>query len=322
MGNSRNFISEAHTRVKSHLVFDVAKNQTKFPVVSILLLVFFYLLGIILFSSPMLENGLASFTMDTYIISYPRTFELLTITNMFEFQWQVLTYFYIHFAVVHYGYSGFLLLYYLVGLEKATNGRLVLVVFILSGIFAPLTIGVILFLLKPVFGIVATGQGVKFLVQEFFLGSSVGIWGCIGFSFSVCRKRVFYAVPIVIFLFLEVLLKVAFGTGGGDITANIVHAFVFMAAYGISKLFCTFTNNERKSGELFSRKLYERERNENASADKSQPQGNFLSKLKISKKKEDWLLFGLMLLHSIPLFIHTFDSIGILPNSLFFYIFG
>ncbi len=227
------------------LVYDVQKGVGRFPTVTLSMLALFYVIGAFLFDGSQFSDP-KTYRMDTWIVEWPDTPDRFTLQGKLEWQWQVFTYYLIHFALVHYGYSGFLMIFYVSGLEKATNGKVVVFTFLTTSILAPIVLSPLLF-----FVIDPMTQNLSFgvLRQSYYLGSSVGVWGCIGMTVTISRKRRLYWVPIFVLLFLEFFLKIAV-LSYSDITANIVHVIVFGVAFVVSKIFFRFDNSEGKAGEI------------------------------------------------------------------------
>lgn len=268
------------------VTYDVTKNVNKFPIMTVTLLFCFYIIGLLTldtsrFSSP------STYRMDTYIIKFPQTVAQFTInaSTPIHWQWQVFTYYLFHFAIVHYGYSGLLLLYYVQGLEKATSKKLVLTTFLLTSVLAPILIGPLIYALWYYY----LPARNFFFVQSYYLGSSVGIWGCMGLTCSISRKRRFYWVIIFLLLFPEFILKIYLGTG--DIMANVVHVIVYTSAYLLSRRFIVFTNNNKRVGEL-----------------------------KINWRYDLFLIAGIII-NGIILIIYFIDLLGIFRHNLLYYIF-
>ncbi len=267
------------------LVYDVSEWQQRKATGTFLLLLSFYLIGLLLFDGHRLTEP-TTYRMDTWIVS-TSTLEAFTLTGKFEWQWQVLTFYLIHFALVHYGYSGFLMLFYMAGLEKGTSTRFALATFFVTAILSPIILSPLLFfVIKPVTDLLSFG----ILHQRFFLGSSVGIWGTIGMTISISRKRRFYWVPIFLLLFLEFFLKLAF-IPKADITANIVHLIVFFSTYLFSRIFIDFRNNNLHVGEI---RL---------------------------NGRGSWIMFFLLTFHSLIMIIHFVDTLGLLEKNLLSYLF-
>ncbi len=265
------------------LVYDVSNWKERRAVGTFLLLGTFYLIGLLLFDGHRLTRP-ENYRMDTWIVS-EATLQTFTLTGRFEWQWQVFTFYLIHFAFVHYGYSGFLMLFYTAGLEKATSTKFALSTFFLTAILSPIILSPLLFLvIKPLtdplnFGI---------LQQRFFLGSSIGIWGTIGMTISISRRRRLYWVPIFLLLFLEFFLKLAF-IANADITANIVHIGVFFGTYLFSRLFVEFVNNNQRVGEI---RL---------------------------NGRNGWGMVFLLSFHAFIMVIHFVDTLGLMERNLLSY---
>jgi len=266
------------------LTYDVSEGQSKFPIVTFSLLIFFYVLGLILLDTTRFSDPF-SYKMDTFIITFPETASLLTLDAAFKWQWQVLTYYIIHFALVHYGYSGLLMIYYLQGLEKATNGKIVFICFVFTGILAPIILGPIIYIIWLNFDFAKN----FFIIQSYYMGSSVGIWGCMGLAAAVSRKRRFFWLIIFLLLFPEFYLKLTAGTG--DLMANVIHVMVFSINWLIARRFFDFKNNNMKSGGL-----------------------NF-------DNRRDLLSIVLFCLHAFVLIIHFIDSLGLFDQNLLSYLF-
>ncbi len=268
------------------LVYDLSKWHSRRPIGTFTLLAFFYLIGLVLFDGSRFTDP-TQYRMDTWIVSIA-TLDMFTLKGVFVWQWQVFTFYLIHFAFVHYGYSGFLMLFYTQGLERATNWKITYLTFFLSAILAPIILSPLLFLvLAPLTEPLPFGV----LKQTYFLGSSVGIWGTIGMTVPISRKRKMYWLPIIILLFLEFFLKLAF-INNADITANIVHLIVFFTTYSISRIFFEFKHNDQVVGKI------------------------------AFNGKFNWILVFLLIFHALIMFIHFVDTMGLTDHNLLFYLFS
>lgn len=267
------------------LVYDVSTWKSNRPLATYGLLLSFYLLGLALLDLSRVSSP-ESYRMDTWIVSL-ETLEAYTLKGHFHWQPQVFTFFMVHFAIVHYGYSGFLMIFYTEGLERGTSSKFMLATFFFTAVLAPIALSPLLFwVIKPAVDPLPFG----ILQQTYFLGSSVGIWGTIGMTVSISRKRRLYWVPIFILLFLEFFLKLAF-LAEADITANVVHLIVFLATYAFSRTFVQFKNNDMKVGEI-----------------------NL-------KSKDGWITFSLLTFHALIMTIHFLDTLGMFPKNVLAYLF-
>jgi len=262
--------------------FDCSIEKNKTPFASLGLLLLFYIIGLIFLDTSNFTTP-DTYRMDTYTIRI-QTLDSFALLPVFKVQWSILSYYLIHFAPVHYGYSGMLLLYYMVGLEKATNKRIVLLTFFGTSILTPFIFGPPLFILSGKYSFLLK----FFLIQSYYLGSSPGIWGTIGMSAPVCRKRKFFWVGIFLMLIPEFILKIVAGTG--DITANVIHVLIFLITWFVSHKFIKYHNNHGKSGEL-----------------------------KRNRKEDLPYIFGI-LMHGLIMIIYFIDQLGILKSNILRYI--
>lgn len=225
------------------------ENREKLPYGTFILYAVFIIIGIITYDGQALNNFSLSYVsrdiIDNAIRAEYALYPVLTL------QQELLTYHMIHFALVHYAYSGFLLLYYISGFERITNAGWVIIGYFLSAV------------LWPVIG----GSSFFFIVEAFpslhdylyadpnltFLGSSVGIWGLIGLAGPAQYKRRVYWIPVVLLLFLEFTMKII--VGRTDLATNVLHVMVFVLMWVLSALFLRFENNDGDLGGLkFSRR--------------------------------------------------------------------
>lgn len=160
---------------------------------------------------------------------------------VFKWQWQIFTYGFIHFALVHYAYVGVLIFYYIQGLEKATSAKFVVLGFFMFSTLWPIVIGVVFFSLIDI--VPATQDWI--LSQGTYLGSSVGVWGLIGLSVTTGYKRILYWLGIFLLLIIEFALKIR---DHQDITSNVTHILIFVFAWVFAWKFIEIENNSGKIG--------------------------------------------------------------------------
>jgi membrane associated rhomboid family serine protease len=217
-------------------------NREIFPYASISLLVIFYIIGIITYDGYSLFEFGYSYVSKDIIDRDIRS--ALALYPVYELQWTLFTYNLIHFAIVHYGYSGFLLFYYGSALERATNKKTIILGYYICAVVWPVIGGVVFFAtvhFLPEFNIYL--QSYTFLN---FLGSSVGIWGLIGIATTSQYRRKFFWLPVVVLLFLEITLKII--VGRVDLATNILHILVFFGMWLFAWLFIDIENNDGEVG--------------------------------------------------------------------------
>ncbi|MHA2092833.1 MAG: hypothetical protein ACW98K_18460 [Candidatus Kariarchaeaceae archaeon] len=209
-------------------------NQThrSFPIATFSLLILFYGIGILSLDT----NVLSKVTMDSDIIKRD-ILEQYSLVPEFRIQWQLFSYHLIHFALIHFAYVGILLLYYVQGLEKITSAKFILASYFVISILWPIPAGILLF------GLVHFIPASKdyLLMQSYFLGSSVGIWGLIGLSVPSNKHRQLFWFGIVVLFIPEFALKIL--DEGKDITSNIAHLMIFLLCWAAASKFMLKNEN-------------------------------------------------------------------------------
>ncbi len=252
------------------LVFTL-KEASTLPWASVSLFLLFYFIGFYYLDT----SKLPLLKMDTWIIQRD-ALELLSLRPEFHIQWQIFTYHLIHFALVHYAYTGILLLYYVTGLEKTTSPKFVVVCYFSISIIWPLIMGIGFFWLIDIFP-----QLNEYLItqnQSYFLGPSVGIWGLIGLSVPSNHKRRLFWFGIVILFIPEFLLKLM--SENKDITSNVTHLLIFFICWILSSTYIECENNLHQ-GEL-----------------------------KLSDRWDKIIIFGIFL-HGLGLILYVLEEINI-----------
>jgi membrane associated rhomboid family serine protease len=217
-------------------------NREVFPSASIGLLLLFYLIGVLTYDGHSLSEFGFNYISKNIINPDIRT--LLALYPVLELQWQLFTYHLIHFGLIHYGYSGFLILYYITTFERATNKMTIILGYFLFAILWPLIGGIIFFIMvyfSPDLIIYLQDE-----THENFLGSSIGIWGLIGLASASQYKRRFYWPPVVLLLFFEFALKII--VGRDDLATNVLHVMVYLGTWVIGRVFIEIEGNDGKVG--------------------------------------------------------------------------
>jgi hypothetical protein len=192
------------------------------------------------------------------------------IKPVFEWQWQFFTYGFIHFGLIHYAYVGFLIFYFVQGLEKATSSKFIIISFFIFSTFWPIVVWFIFFILLEIM----PSSKEWILRNDTYLGSSVGVWGLIGLSVTSGYKRKLFWVFIFLHLIIETVLKVM--TNQEDLTSNITHIIIFIFTWFLAWKFIEIENNTGNIGGIKIR------------------------------NKNDILLVILMIIHAVGMIVHLF----------------
>ncbi|MCG3217943.1 MAG: rhomboid family intramembrane serine protease [Candidatus Heimdallarchaeota archaeon] len=219
-------------------------NRNKFPVGSFFLMGLFYLIGILTYKEGSLPSIESDFFARNIIVEDIRA--QFSLVPVFEWQWQIFTYGFIHFGLVHYAYVGLLLFYYAQGLEKATSSRFVVISFFILSAMWPIVMGIAFFAFMDI--LPASKEWI--LTYDTYLGSSVGAWGLIGLSVTSGYKRKLFWVDILILLIIEFALKIM---KHDDVTSNITHVFIFIFAWFFAWKFIEIENNTGNIGGMSSK---------------------------------------------------------------------
>ncbi|MHA2278722.1 MAG: hypothetical protein ACXAC2_23335 [Candidatus Kariarchaeaceae archaeon] len=247
-------------------------NRNKFPIGSFLLLGLFYFIGILTYK----EGSLSNIGPDLFNLTIiERDIRIkYSLVPEFKWQWQIFTYGWIHFALVHYAYVGVLIFYYVQGLEKATSSRFIILSFAVLSTIWPIVMGILYFPLINLYP--STNDWI--LSQGTYLGSSVGVWGLIGLSATSGHKRRLYWFGIFVLLVIEFYLKIR---ENQDVTSNVTHILIFLTTWLFASMFIQIENNDQKVGGM-----------------------------KVSNKA-DILLASLVILHAIGMVFYFTHKLGI-----------
>ncbi len=240
-----------------------------FPWATFGLLGFFILIGILDYDGSSLSTLSPSYV--SINIMDPELRLIYSLKPVFALQWQLFTYNLIHFAIVHYAYSGLLLAYYIGPFERVTSKKFVLIAYYASAVIWPIIGGIIFYIainLYPPWAIYITD-----IAHLNFLGSSVGIWGVIGLASPYQWKRRLYWVPVFFLLILEFTLKLI--VGRTDLATNVLHVITFFAMWALSsKILRIKTENGQIGGYT-------------------------------PRRRSDWLIIAFCLLCAVVLIWHT-----------------